>query len=99
MVIVRMTFLENKVLLAPFLPLYHFFFFFPQDSMRGMNPSTLQSMFQANHMGKAGLYDNQGGKMKKKQPLMLHSDPSILGMSPSLAFHCPFPGSGNVVSC
>uniref|UniRef100_A0AAQ5ZNS0 GYF domain-containing protein n=1 Tax=Amphiprion ocellaris TaxID=80972 RepID=A0AAQ5ZNS0_AMPOC len=51
-----------------------------QDSMRGMNPSTLQSMFQANHMSKAGLYDNQGGKMKKKQPMMLHSDPSILGM-------------------
>lgn len=50
-----------------------------QDSMRGMNPSTLQSMFQANHMGKAGLYDSQGGKMKKKQPMMLHSDPSILG--------------------
>lgn len=36
-------------------------------------------MFQANHMGKAGLYDNQAGKMKKKQPMMLHSDPSILG--------------------
>ncbi|TNN40245.1 PERQ amino acid-rich with GYF domain-containing protein 2 [Liparis tanakae] len=50
-----------------------------QDSMRGMNPSTLQSMFQANHMSKSGLYDNQGGKMKKKQPMMLHSDPSILG--------------------
>lgn len=50
-----------------------------QDSMRGMNPSTLQSMFQANHMGKASLYDNQGGKMKKKQPMMLHPDPSILG--------------------
>uniref|UniRef100_A0A087XSN5 GRB10 interacting GYF protein 1 n=1 Tax=Poecilia formosa TaxID=48698 RepID=A0A087XSN5_POEFO len=52
-----------------------------KDSMRGMNPSTLQSMFQANHMGKAGLYDNQGGKMKKKPPMMLHSDPSILGYS------------------
>ncbi|XP_054457019.1 GRB10-interacting GYF protein 1 isoform X1 [Anoplopoma fimbria] len=52
-----------------------------QDSMRGMNPSTLQSMFQANHMSKAGLYDNQGGKMKKKPPMMLHSDPSILGYS------------------
>ncbi|XP_047462342.1 GRB10-interacting GYF protein 1 isoform X2 [Mugil cephalus] len=52
-----------------------------QDSMRGMNPSTLQSMFQANHMGKAGLFDNQGGKMKKKQSVMLHSDPSILGYS------------------
>uniref|UniRef100_A0A7N8X405 GRB10 interacting GYF protein 1a n=1 Tax=Mastacembelus armatus TaxID=205130 RepID=A0A7N8X405_9TELE len=44
-------------------------------------PLTLQSMFQANHMGKAGLYDNQGGKMKKKVPMMLHSDPSILGYS------------------
>lgn len=40
-------------------------------------------MFQANHMGKAGLYDNQGGKMKKKQPMMLHSDPSILGTWPA----------------
>lgn len=50
-----------------------------QDSMRGMNPSTLQSMFQANHMGKGSLYDNQGGKMKKKPSMMLHSDPSILG--------------------
>ncbi|XP_076021341.1 GRB10-interacting GYF protein 1 isoform X2 [Genypterus blacodes] len=52
-----------------------------QESMRGMNPTTLQSMFQANHMSKAGLYDNQGGKMKKKPPMMLHSDPSILGYS------------------
>uniref|UniRef100_A0A8C5HKK1 GYF domain-containing protein n=1 Tax=Gouania willdenowi TaxID=441366 RepID=A0A8C5HKK1_GOUWI len=50
-----------------------------QDSMRGMNPNSLQSMFQSNHMSKAGLYDNQGGKMKKKAPMMLHSDPSILG--------------------
>lgn len=56
--------------------------------MRGMNPSTLQSMFQANHMGKASLYENQGGKMKKKQPLMLHSDPSILGMCTSPVFNC-----------
>ncbi|XP_028330034.1 GRB10-interacting GYF protein 1 isoform X2 [Gouania willdenowi] len=52
-----------------------------QDSMRGMNPNSLQSMFQSNHMSKAGLYDNQGGKMKKKAPMMLHSDPSILGYS------------------
>ncbi|XP_057710951.1 GRB10-interacting GYF protein 1 isoform X2 [Corythoichthys intestinalis] len=52
-----------------------------QDSMRGMNASALQSMFQANHMGKVGLYDSQGGKMKKKQPVMLHTDPSILGYS------------------
>ncbi|XP_060951625.1 GRB10-interacting GYF protein 1 isoform X2 [Limanda limanda] len=59
-----------------------------QDSMRGMNPSTLQSMFQTNHMGKAGLYDNQGGKMKKKQPMMLHSDPSILGYSYHNAGEC-----------
>nr|XP_046235846.1 GRB10-interacting GYF protein 1 isoform X2 [Scatophagus argus] len=59
-----------------------------QDSMRGMNPSTLQSMFQANHMGKASLYDNQGGKMKKKQPMMLHSDPSILGYSFHNAGEC-----------
>ncbi|XP_061566696.1 GRB10-interacting GYF protein 1 isoform X4 [Cololabis saira] len=59
-----------------------------QDSMRGMNPSTLQSMFQANHMSKAGLYDNQGGKMKKKQPMMLHSDPSILGYSFHNAGEC-----------
>lgn len=55
--------------------------------MRGMNPSTLQSMLQANHMGKASLYENQGGKMKKKQPLMLHSDPSILGMGTSPLFY------------
>lgn len=59
-----------------------------QDSMRGMNPNTLQSMFQANHMGKGGLYDNQGSKMKKKQPLMLHSDPSILGYSFHSAGDC-----------
>lgn len=59
--------------------------------MRGMNPSTLQSMFQANHMGKAGLYDNQGGKMKKKQPMMLHADPSILGTWPDQHLLClPF---------
>lgn len=58
--------------------------------MRGMNPSALQSMFQANHMGKAGLYDNQGGKMKKKQPMMLHSDPSILGTWPAQQ-HLIFP--------
>lgn len=49
-----------------------------QDSMRGI---ALQSMFQAAQMGKAGVYDPQGGKMKKKQPVMLHSDPSILGYS------------------
>ncbi|XP_045068113.1 GRB10-interacting GYF protein 1 [Coregonus clupeaformis] len=51
------------------------------DSMRGVSPSTLQSMFQAAQMGKGGLYDTQGGMKKKKQPVMLHSDPSILGYS------------------
>ncbi|XP_036380658.1 GRB10-interacting GYF protein 1-like [Megalops cyprinoides] len=52
-----------------------------QDSMRGLGSSALQSMFQAAHVGKGGVYDAQGGKMKKKQPMMLHSDPSILGYS------------------
>ncbi|KAG9346621.1 hypothetical protein JZ751_006932, partial [Albula glossodonta] len=56
-----------------------------QDSMRGVNPSALQSVFQAAHTGKGGVYDTQGGKMKKKPPMMLHSDPSILGYS----FHGP----------
>lgn len=50
-----------------------------QDSMRGVNPSALQSMFQAAHMAKGGMYDAQGGMKKKKQPVMLQSDPSILG--------------------
>lgn len=43
-----------------------------------MNPSALQSIFQAVHPGKGGVYD-QAAKLKKKQPMMLHSDPSILG--------------------
>ncbi|KAM6970007.1 LOW QUALITY PROTEIN: GRB10-interacting GYF protein 1-like [Aplochiton taeniatus] len=47
-----------------------------------MNNFPLQSMFQqAAHMGKSGVYDTQGGKMKKKPSMMLHSDPSILGYS------------------
>lgn len=44
-----------------------------------MNPSTLQSMFQAVHSGKSGVVYDQAAKLKKKQPMMLHSDPSILG--------------------
>ena len=52
--------------------------------MRGVNPAALQSMFQAAQMGKGGVYDSQGGKMKKKQPVILHSDPSILGSSQPL---------------
>ncbi|KAA0723081.1 GYF protein 1 PERQ amino acid-rich with [Triplophysa tibetana] len=51
-----------------------------QDTVRGMNPSALQSMFQAVHSGKGSMYD-QAAKLKKKQPMMLHSDPSILGYS------------------
>uniref|UniRef100_A0A6Q2Z015 GYF domain-containing protein n=1 Tax=Esox lucius TaxID=8010 RepID=A0A6Q2Z015_ESOLU len=42
--------------------------------------SPIQSMFQAAQMGKGGMYDSQAAKMKKKQTMMLHSDPSILGM-------------------
>ncbi|XP_072543515.1 GRB10-interacting GYF protein 1 isoform X1 [Salminus brasiliensis] len=52
-----------------------------QDSMRGMNPTALQSMFQSVHSGKGGMGYDQAGKLKKKQPMMLHSDPSILGYS------------------
>ncbi|KAJ8008412.1 hypothetical protein DPEC_G00104550 [Dallia pectoralis] len=52
-----------------------------QDSMRGMNPSTLKSMFQAAQMSKGGMYDSQGSMKKKKPPVMQHSDPSILGYS------------------
>ncbi|XP_034146341.1 GRB10-interacting GYF protein 1 isoform X2 [Esox lucius] len=52
-----------------------------QDSMRVVNPSALQSMFQAAQMSKGGMYDSQGSMKKKKQPVMLHSDPSILGYS------------------
>ncbi|XP_034149124.1 GRB10-interacting GYF protein 1 isoform X3 [Esox lucius] len=46
-----------------------------------MNNFPLQSMFQAAQMGKGGMYDSQAAKMKKKQTMMLHSDPSILGYS------------------
>ncbi|XP_051755364.1 GRB10-interacting GYF protein 1 isoform X1 [Ctenopharyngodon idella] len=52
-----------------------------QDTVRGMNPSALQSMFQAVHSGKGGVVYDQAAKLKKKQPMMLHSDPSILGYS------------------
>ncbi|XP_064181697.1 GRB10-interacting GYF protein 1 isoform X1 [Anguilla rostrata] len=52
-----------------------------QDSSRGVNPSSLQTVFQAAHAGKGGVYDTQAGKLKKKPPMMLHSDPSILGYS------------------
>ncbi|XP_062869751.1 GRB10-interacting GYF protein 1 isoform X2 [Trichomycterus rosablanca] len=51
--------------------------------MAGLNMNfPLQSMFQTGHMNKGGsMYDNQGGKMKKKPSMMLHTDPSILGYS------------------
>ncbi|XP_038820972.1 GRB10-interacting GYF protein 1-like [Salvelinus namaycush] len=45
-----------------------------------VNNFPLQSMFQAAQMGKGGMYDSQAAKMKK-QTMMLHSDPSILGYS------------------
>lgn len=48
-----------------------------QDTVRGMNPSALQSMFQAVHAGKGSMVYDQAGKLKRKQ--MPHSDPSILG--------------------
>uniref|UniRef100_A0A8C7MTB1 GRB10 interacting GYF protein 1 n=1 Tax=Oncorhynchus kisutch TaxID=8019 RepID=A0A8C7MTB1_ONCKI len=44
-----------------------------------MSNFPLPSMFQAAQMGKGGLYDTQGAMKKKKQPVVLHSDPSILG--------------------
>ncbi|KAK6316905.1 hypothetical protein J4Q44_G00123050 [Coregonus suidteri] len=46
-----------------------------------INNFPIQSMFQAAQMGKGGMYDSQAAKMKKKQTMMLHSDPSILGYS------------------
>uniref|UniRef100_A0A672R373 GRB10 interacting GYF protein 1 n=1 Tax=Sinocyclocheilus grahami TaxID=75366 RepID=A0A672R373_SINGR len=46
-----------------------------------MNNFPLQSMFQAVHSGKGGVVYDQAAKLKKKQPTMLHSDPSILGYS------------------
>ncbi|XP_063042416.1 GRB10-interacting GYF protein 1 [Engraulis encrasicolus] len=53
-----------------------------QDSVRGVTPSALQSMFQAAHAAnKGGVAYDQAAKLKKKQPMMLHSDPSILGYS------------------
>ncbi|KTF74662.1 hypothetical protein cypCar_00040870 [Cyprinus carpio] len=48
-----------------------------QETARGMNPSALQSVFS----GKGGVVYDQAAKLKKKQPMMLHSDPSILGYS------------------
>lgn len=55
--------------------------------MRGMNPAALQSMFQAVHSGKGGMGYDQAGKLKKKQPMMLHSDPSILGTHMLASFY------------
>lgn len=56
--------------------------------MRGMNPTALQSMFQSVHSGKGGMGYDQAGKLKKKQPMMLHSDPSILGIFSSKQIDC-----------
>ncbi|XP_076131454.1 GRB10-interacting GYF protein 1 isoform X1 [Alosa pseudoharengus] len=50
--------------------------------LSGLNMNfPLQSMFQASHSGKGGVYDSQASKMKKKPNMMIHSDPSILGYS------------------
>ncbi|KAK1153527.1 GRB10-interacting GYF protein 1-like [Acipenser oxyrinchus oxyrinchus] len=58
-----------------------------QDAMRGLNPSSLQAVFQSNHCSsKQAVYESEpSSKMKKQQHLGLHSDPSILGYS----FHNP----------
>uniref|UniRef100_A0A671PDZ9 PERQ amino acid-rich with GYF domain-containing protein 1-like n=1 Tax=Sinocyclocheilus anshuiensis TaxID=1608454 RepID=A0A671PDZ9_9TELE len=44
-----------------------------------MNNFPLQTIFQTVHSGKGGVVYDQAAKLKKKQPMMLHSDPSILG--------------------
>ncbi|XP_041094356.1 GRB10-interacting GYF protein 1-like [Polyodon spathula] len=58
-----------------------------QDAMRGLNPSSLQAVFQSSHCSfKQAVYESDpSSKMKKQQHLGLHSDPSILGYS----FHNP----------
>nr|XP_033780254.1 GRB10-interacting GYF protein 1 isoform X2 [Geotrypetes seraphini] len=52
-----------------------------QQEASWISPSSLQSMFQANHTSKQPLFDgSQVGKVKKR-PVVLHADPSILGYS------------------
>nr|XP_014346128.1 PREDICTED: PERQ amino acid-rich with GYF domain-containing protein 1 [Latimeria chalumnae] len=46
-----------------------------------ISPSSLQSMFQANHSSKQSSYDGSQASKMKKRHVMLHSDPSILGYS------------------
>ncbi|XP_064408980.1 GRB10-interacting GYF protein 1 isoform X2 [Latimeria chalumnae] len=46
-----------------------------------ISPSSLQSMFQANHSSKQSSYDGSQASKMKKRHVMLHSDPSILGMA------------------
>ncbi|MBN3279403.1 GGYF2 protein, partial [Polyodon spathula] len=55
-----------------------------QDAMRGLNPSSLQAVFQSSHCSfKQAVYESDpSSKMKKQQHLGLHSDPSILGEEP-----------------
>uniref|UniRef100_A0A673MX58 PERQ amino acid-rich with GYF domain-containing protein 1-like n=1 Tax=Sinocyclocheilus rhinocerous TaxID=307959 RepID=A0A673MX58_9TELE len=49
------------------------------NHQRQQQQVALQSMFQAVHSGKGGVVYDHAAKLKKKQPTMLHSDPSILG--------------------
>uniref|UniRef100_A0AAR2LDY0 GYF domain-containing protein n=1 Tax=Pygocentrus nattereri TaxID=42514 RepID=A0AAR2LDY0_PYGNA len=55
-----------------------------------MNSFPLQSMFQSVHSGKGGMGYDQAGKLKKKQPMILHSDPSILGTRSHSLSHSNF---------
>ncbi|XP_042201759.1 GRB10-interacting GYF protein 2-like isoform X3 [Callorhinchus milii] len=53
-----------------------------QDSIWGISPNSLQSLFQANHnsVAQSSYESSQAGKKKKKQK-MVRADPSILGFS------------------
>uniref|UniRef100_A0A4W3GZP9 PERQ amino acid-rich with GYF domain-containing protein 2-like n=1 Tax=Callorhinchus milii TaxID=7868 RepID=A0A4W3GZP9_CALMI len=57
-----------------------------QDSIWGISPNSLQSLFQANHnsVAQSSYESSQAGKKKKKQK-MVRADPSILGKIPRLS--------------
>lgn len=52
-----------------------------QQESSWLSPSSLQSMFQANHSSKQPSFDSSQASKMKKRPVMLHADPSILGYS------------------
>ncbi|XP_069502093.1 GRB10-interacting GYF protein 1 isoform X2 [Ambystoma mexicanum] len=52
-----------------------------QQESSWLSPSSLQSMFQANHNPKQPSFDSSQASKMKKRPVMLHADPSILGYS------------------